>query len=407
MTISSLDMNTVPSHVPARLVIDFDLFNPPGGERDIHLAWKALQEGPAVFWTPRNGGHWIVTRGDDITRIQCDYEIFSHSGYVVPRREVVEELIPVSLDPPRHTSYRKLVNTLFPPRLPPKEVAELKEAIRALTCDLIDKLKPLGGCEFVSAFAKQMPIVTFLKLVNLPLEDRLELLAISEKASRPRSVAENIKAQEEINVYLRPWIAKRKAQPGNDAISKVVNGKIDGEALSDSEIVAILTILMFGGLDTVASMMSFIAWHLACHREERVVLASRIGNLGQAVEEFIRRYGVANNGRLVMKDCELHGVQLRKGDQVVVPNCLHGLDETLFTRPLSVDFSRRNSFRHAAFGNGPHRCPGSYLARTELQIFVEEWLQRIPDFELAPGKQVETRCGFINAVVYLPLRWVA
>src|SRR5947208_453598 len=119
----------VPSHIPKELVIDFDMFNPPGGSEDVHLAWRRLQAGPEVFWTPRNGGHWVATRGEDIARIQRDHELFSHGAYTVPRGKDPEDLIPVSIDPPRHTAYRMLINTLLPPRL----ISDMERDARRLT----------------------------------------------------------------------------------------------------------------------------------------------------------------------------------------------------------------------------------------------------------------------------------
>lgn len=390
-----------PAHVLPGFVYDFDMFNPPGAEADIQRAWRRLQEGPPVFWTPRHGGHWVATRGEDIVRIQRDYEVFSHAAYTVPRANAdPEDMIPVSIDPPRHTSYRTLINSL----LPPARVIALGEEARIFANELIDGLIGRGECEFVDEFAKHLPIVMFLRLVNLPLDDRRKLLAMSEKAARPRNPEKNRQAFVDLHEYMQPWIDLRRREPGDDAISRIVHGKVEGRPLNDREIMAILNIVMFGGLDTVASMLGFIAWHLARHARDRARLRDEPGIVPHAVEEFLRRYGVANNGRLVMRDVELGGALLRKGDQIVVPNGLYGLDEHVFPDALRVDFDRSNVI-HAAFGNGPHRCPGSFLARTELRVFIEEWLRRIPDFEVKRGESAQMRSGFVNGMIRLPLQW--
>ena len=400
MTVVPMDQG-VPGHIPPTLVVDFDLFNSPGAEEDVQFAWRRLQAGPPVFWTPRHGGHWVATRGADILRIQREYEVFSHAAYTVPRGIAdPEDMIPVSLDPPRHGGYRELVNSL----LPPGRVIRLGEEARVCANELIDGLIGRGECEFIDEFAKHLPIVMFLRLVDLPLEDRPRLLAMSEKASRPRSPEENRQAFVDLHAYMASWIERRRSHPGDDAISRIVHGRVEGRPLNDREIMSILNIVMFGGLDTVASMLGFVAWHLARHAVDRARLQNDPNIVPRAVEEFLRRYGLANNGRLVMRDVELGGVMLRRGDQIVVPNGLYGLDEALFPDALQVDFDRPAQ-PHAAFGNGPHRCPGSFLARTEIRVFIEEWLRRIPDFSVKQGTGARMRSGFVNGMVSLPLQW--
>src|SRR5262245_16969654 len=127
-----------PAHVPPGLVVDFDLWNLPGADEDVQLAMHAFQQNcPDIFWTPRNGGHWVATRAEDIELMQQDFSRFSSESYVVPKKppEIPKEL-PLECDPPRHTALRRPLMRLLMPR----EVRQLESRIRALTVELIDNV---------------------------------------------------------------------------------------------------------------------------------------------------------------------------------------------------------------------------------------------------------------------------
>jgi cytochrome P450 len=123
-----------------------------------------------------------------------------------------------------------------------------------------------------------------------------------------------------------------------------------------------------------------------------------------AVEELLRRYSIPLVSRRVTRDLELGGVQMKAGDLVILETCLHGLDQNAWPDPMRVDFKRRTT-EHMAFGKGIHKCPGANLARTEIRIFLEEWLKRIPHFTLKPGDEPVTANGAVMGVIRLPLAW--
>jgi cytochrome P450 len=123
-----------------------------------------------------------------------------------------------------------------------------------------------------------------------------------------------------------------------------------------------------------------------------------------AIEEFLRRYGIPNTARVMTHDFEYKGVAFKQGEQILLSKTLHGLDERRYPDPLRVDL-RRDVRRHAAFGDGVHRCPGSFLARLEMRIFLEEWLPRVPEFGIKRGETVRTSSGPVNGMLYLPLAW--
>jgi cytochrome P450 len=162
--------------------------------------------------------------------------------------------------------------------------------------------------------------------------------------------------------------------------------------------------VIFGGLDTVTSALTFTTHCLATHPDVRRDLRENPTLIPNAIEEFLRRFGIPNTARLVTHDFEHNGVQFKAGEQILLPKTLHGLDDRRFPDPLTVNI-KRDVRRHAGFGDGPHRCPGSFLARLELRIFLEEWLARVPDFEVADPAEVRTSSGPVNGMLKLPLRW--
>ncbi|MDF8334968.1 cytochrome P450 [Novosphingobium cyanobacteriorum] len=282
--------------------------------------------------------------------------------------------------------------------LVPAAVAKLEDGVHRVAVDTIEALVPRGECEFVEDFAKVLPIHVFLRMVNLPLEDKALLLPIAEDSVRGRTAEIRAKAQQAMGAYLQGWVAERRETKGDDLLSQIVNVEIAGERISFPDAISYAALVLFGGLDTVAGMLSFFARFLATHEEHRRQIVARLDDdafLKTAIEELIRRHGMANTARVVTHDFEYKGLTFKKGDRLLPPNLLVGLDDRLNSDPFTVDFARTGGV-HAAFGNGPHACPGAILARRELRIFLREWLSRIPDFRIKPGTSPEMATGMVN-----------
>ena len=391
---------TRPAHVPAGLVVDFDYREPPGHTRDVHLAWKVLHDGPDIVWSPRYGGYWIATRADDIDVMQKDHTRFSYRFITVPPLAEAPQLAPLEYDPPEHTPLRAVLNPAFGP----VAMQKLERDLRVLTRELLDGIVPRGSCEYFDEFAKRLPVITFLRLVDLPLSDREHLLALTEKSVRPQSEAERLEAITGLQAYTQQWIVERRRNPGPDLFSRMVNAKINGRPINDYELAGMLFNVIFGGLDTVASALTFMTHCLATQPDVRRELVADPSLIPNAIEEFLRRYGIPNTARVITHDLEYKGVSFKKGEQVLLSKTLHGLDDRRYPDPLRVDV-RRDVHRHAAFGDGVHRCPGSFLARMEMRIFLQEWLPRVPEFEVTAGETVRTSSGPVNGMLYLPLTW--
>lgn len=394
----------VPAHVPPERVRDVDLFNLPGMAEDVHLAWKQIQDSsPDLYFTPRNGGYWVLNRAELMNQVWPDYERFSsYHAIGIPHIDEVPPQLPIEVDPPVHQYFRRPINVGVSPRAIQGYTVQARE----LAIELIEGFLPRGECEFVREFAQMLPITIFLRMVNLPMSDRSWLLERAETMVRSSDVPKRMQAYGEIIGYLDGWVRKRTAEPGDDLISQILAVQVGDRPITHDEAVSECALVLFGGLDTVAGTMSFFARFLATNPEHRRQLIDEPSLIPQAVEELLRRHSIPSVGRQLTQDVEMDGVLMKAGDRLMITVCMHGLDERAWPEPLKVDFKRNvNVHDLLAFGKGIHKCPGANLARAELRVFLEEWLKRIPDFSLKPGDPPITASGGVAGVLHLPLVW--
>lgn len=380
--------------------VDVNIFELPSGTENAQLAWLQLRDKGAMLWTPWHGGHWIATSGELIERIYRDPDSFSNREVGIPPKKFPLQLLPIQLDGMEHRTFRALIEPAFRPAA----VQRYGVMARALARQLIDEIQPQGRCEFVADFSLVMPLAIFLSIVDLPVEDRVTLHGLARRSSRSPTQEQRGAAFQEIVRYLEHWIARRREEPGDDLLSGIVHAQIEGKPLTHEQVLGTAILLLFAGLDTVAAMMAFVMQHLAQHPDHRRWMRDNPSKLSFAIEELMRRHGVANNVRTVTQDVELDGIVIRKDEIIVIPNCLHGLDDQQFDHARQIDFSRHLG-QTATFGWGPHRCAGANLARLEMRILMEEWLPRIPDFEIDPDGPVIQQTGTVNGMLQLPLRW--
>jgi cytochrome P450 len=394
----------IPSHVPPERVRDVDLFNIPGASEDVHLAWKRVQDAsPDLYYTPRYGGYWVLNRAELLEQVWPDHERFSsHRAIGIPSIPDMLLQIPIEVDPPEHRFFRHPINIAVSPRA----IQEFTVQARELAIELVESLLPRGECEFVSDFSQQLPIAIFLRMMDLPLDDKPWLLERAEIMVRSSNVAAKGKAYQEILAYLEGWIAKRRAAPGKDLISEILRIQVGDRPINHQEVLGECALVLFGGLDTVAGTMGFIARFLAMNPGHRKQLVDDPSLIPQAIEELLRRHSIPSVGRVLTEDVTLDGVTMKAGDRVQITVCMHGLDERAWPDPLAVDF-RRNAGNSMAFGKGVHKCPGANLARAEIRVFLEEWLKRIPDFSLKPGDPPVSASGAVSGMLRLPLVWPA
>ncbi|MCP3731267.1 cytochrome P450 [Sphingomonas sp. MG17] len=396
----------VPDHVPAALVLDFDGYRPGVPENGTyHEPYARLYEEsvPAIFWSPYNRGHWIITRRDYLAEAFGDPSRFtSTEGAAVDPIEPPDRprLAPIETDPPRQQLFRKL----FSPAFVATALKAREAEARQLAIDLVEGFKPKGRCEFVTEFAQHLPIRIFMNMVDLPEEDRLVLLPLA--AAQVQVDAPKHETMAKLFEYAGRRVAERAKAPGDDLISKIATAQIEGRPIEMHEAVGVTALLLIGGLDTVASMMSHIMLFLATNPDHRHAIVADPGIVPGATEEFLRRFALTNPGRTVVADMDFHGIRMRAGDKVMLATPFGALDPRDYADPLKVDFTRKSNTK-TTFGAGPHVCPGSMLARVEIKVLLEEWLPRIPDFSLDPDDAPRTRTGVNGSVEHLPLVWKA
>ena len=387
----------LPDHVPEALVTNIDYFDMPGGEIDPQMSWKNAFSGKGpLTWSPYHGGHWIAT-GSEVMKFFADFKHWSSRIIAIPPTDGI--MLPIQADPPHHAEHRANIA----PMLSQSAVDLMEPMVRELTIELIEGFRTKGECEFVSEFCLQLPLTIFLRMVNLPIEDRLFLLHQIEVGGSNPDIAERTAAHHRLHDYLTRWVRERRENPGEDAISVVNRGTFQGKQYTEAQVLSTLTVLMHGGLPTVAAVLGFMTLHLARTPEHRDYIRAHMDDLSPIVQEFLRRYSVNNLGRELTTDLEYKGVTLKAGDRIMLSPSLFNLDESINQNAESIDFSR--PARHITFGSGRHTCVGAFLARKELAVFLEEWLIRIPDFEVDPARPPKLRSGPANAVDELWLKW--
>ena len=392
----------VPDGIPPHLVVDFDVYNPTPEAEDFHRACVEFQQATPhpLVWTHHHGGHWIAVRGRDVYDLYADHANFSSRHYFVPAAPGQSTLGAFTLDPPEHAPFRAFLNA----GLSPKVASAKTDLVRQLAGDLSAALAPRRRSDFITDFADVLPLTVFMDLVNLPAGDRAHLGHLAEVATRAPDAAQRLEAIQGIAVYLQPHLQQRRGRPGGDLLTRAVNADIGGRAITDAEALGASIHILGAGLDTVSSLFSFVMLFLARHSAHRRALVDDPDLIPAASMELVRRFPVVTMVRQVRADMEYQGVRLRQGEMVAIPTAFFNLDESVYERPLEVDWNRRID-RVLTFGNGPHRCPGAVLGRNELVIGLQEWLRRIPDFEVAPGARIPVAGGTVAKILDLPLVW--
>ncbi|WP_016747040.1 cytochrome P450 [Rhizorhabdus wittichii] len=395
-------LETIPPHVPADRVVDLDYFSPPGVAEDPHLAWKRLHDGPDIIYTPYYGGHWIVTRADDMFAVMQDYETFSNWEFTVPKRGPGNPvLMPNQLDPPRHGPIRSVV--LRP--MSPKAVEPIEPVIRKIMADRIASIVPKGGCEFVGEFGGDIPPELFFEHARIPKDKLPEMKRFADAVARSDNEEDRRAARIGGANYMMAILDERRQveELDDDVFSVIVRAEREGR-ITREESTSIALNVFFGGLETVSSALAFIVLFLARHPEHRRQLIEDASLTQDATEEFLRRFGILNLARIATRSTTFKGLTIEQGEQVLLPLHLAGLDERKFPNPLEVDFHRKRA-GHFNFGTGPHRCLGSNLARPEIRIFIEEWLRQIPDFSVDPDDKPVGASGVAMTMTRVPLVW--
>jgi cytochrome P450 len=298
-------------------------------------------------------------------------------------------LIPLEIDGEDHGKWRRLLDPLFAP----KRVALLEDSVRQLARELIDGFLPKGEAELYKDFCVPLPCLTFLRLVGAPVNDLDFFLEFKDGVIHPQGAtkeemqANMVVAAGKIYEYFVGFLAdKRKnADHQDDVIANLIKSEVDGEPMSDLNLVNILFLLLFAGLDTVTSAMSLVFAWLGQHPAERDRLVADRSLIPAAVEEIMRYESPVPSGiRYAAEDIDLGGgLVIKTGEAIHAIWAAANVDPTFYDDPLTANFDRARK-DHMVFASGTHRCLGSHLARLELRLAVEELLERIPNYSVAP-----------------------
>jgi cytochrome P450 len=404
----------VPAHVPPEAVYDFDFRSDPGLLADPHERLRQiLRDAPPVFWSPRNGGRWIVMGYPEIFEAARDTERFSSSYMPKEQLEAMMKMMPpgmpripqatpITMDPPEHGKFRGPLQKTFSPRAAMNQI----EDIRALCDQLIDKVIDQGHCDFIPAIAEPLPVTVFLKMMGLPVSRLAEFRELVHEflANTTGDPAKGAGLSRKVADAMLPDIMARKDDPRDDIISLLWQSEVDGVPTTLELMEDYCVLLFIAGLDTVINGMGFAVRHLAMHPELQDQLRANPDLIVEASEEMLRRYSFTIPMRRVAKDTQLAGWDLKANEWLVLYYPGADLDPREFPAPEKFDLTRENKV-HLAFGAGPHRCLGAHLARVELQVLYQQMLKRLPTWRLDPAAPATFHSGNIIAFDALPIRW--
>ena len=415
--------------------MDAENSRPPGAidlkDPDIYVAgtphdvFTWLRANDPIHWNPEadGPGFWAVTRHADILAVSTDPESFS-SAKVNGGHRIFDERIAsdadieasmISMDPPGHIPYRRMVMGGFTPA----RLREMEAGIRKRAVDLIEAMRATaarvaGPVDFVSAFAAPYAIQTLAELFGVPSEDGDKLFewsnaVVGEDDPELRSSPEHMAAcvGQMAGYSLDLW-ARRGERPGDDLISMLVEGARNGAEMGVSRYLGTFILLVVAGNETTRNSISGGLLALEEHPREREKLAADPSMLGHAAQEIVRWVSpVQHMRRTATRDTSLSGVPIKAGDKVVMWYASGNRDEAVFADPFVFDVarsSRPGAPRHVGFGTGQHVCLGQRLAELQLRVAFEELLSRLPTLRsVAPPRRL--RSNFINGVKELRVTW--
>lgn len=397
-------MPSLLSDVPENLVTDFDIVADAELAKNPHFRLtQALIDDPRdIMFSPHNGGLWLVTNYDYGHEILSNPQDFGSFPIGVPANfEQRPRLIPLESAPEDHQRYRRLLLPVFQPAT----VKQMEGDIRARTCTVLDQALTTQSLDFLWDIAKPIPTGVFLEMMGLPLEMQPQFFEWENGFYRAETIEARIDYGQKIANFLNETVEDHLRNPKDDVVSMLLNIEVEGEKLSRDEVGAISYLLFLAGVDTVATMLSFIARYLAEHPELFQKLKSDPSLRPDAVEELLRMHAFINLNRICARDIEFHGVKFKKGDNVVVPSFVTDRDARTFPDPHAFNPARSKQERslHHAFGAGPHKCIGLHLAKLEINIVLEEFCRRVKTFSIADPDAVTAHGGTTMGLDNLPI----
>ena len=367
-------------------------------------AYRRLRDEYPCYWS-ESAGIWFLSRYADVARAAVDWETYSSlSGNLIDEIPGRSGGTLGTTDPPFHDRLRRLANHAFAR----KNLAEVIDHAESVALRAIDEGAGQDSFDFVRSFSSKVTVNTILHMLGLPQQDPAEIrskvvLSIStDKAARGRSAKMN-EAFAEISDFLRDAVKMRRREPADDLITKLAEAEIDGDALSEREIVLTTAMFVVAGVESLSSFMSIFAMNLAQMADVQDALRQEPKLMKSAIEESLRYNTSAQRfKRVLTRDVELHGQQMRKGDFVVLAYGSANRDERQFPDADNYDL-HRNPKGHLGFGTGKHFCIGNDFARMVMERAMNVFLAEQPPFQLASGHLDWVPSSNFRSPVALPL----
>jgi cytochrome P450 len=382
----------------------------PAYNQNAPQIWDQLRGTCPVAHTDRYGGAWLPVTHADVSAVARDTDHFSSEGAVLANKPPRDQWVstapiggapPITSDPPFHADARRLLLPAFSPQV----VAEWEPEIRRLCNELIDNMGSVDTVDAAVQYAQNIPVYVIARMLGLPLEDsdyfRETVHLVLEEIGA--EFGERQGGFEKLEAYLGRHVQDHIDNPKDDLIGFLLNAKIYDQPLSPQHVVGTIILLMVAGIDTTWSSIGSSIWHLAQHPSDLQRMVNEPELLPTAIEELLRMYAPVTMARIVSQDAEIGGCPVKAGDSVLLPFPAANRDPEVFPDADKVIIDREEN-RHVAFGLGIHRCLGSNLARLELRIAVEVFIQRFPKFELADPSTVTWSLGQVRGPRKLPVR---
>jgi cytochrome P450 len=364
--------------------------------------YKELRSECPVGYSDNYGGFWFLTKNDDIFAAEQNHETFSVTpSMLLPNFGTETPLIPIDIDPPAHTAYRRILLPLFTP----KAIDALTPRVVQVAYDLAAGLDTSGVADISTTFARPLPTIIFSVLAGFPEEDWPKFdqwvdEIIYERVEKP-DVAKQ--AADQVFAYFDDLLERRRsAAPREDIIGYLLHAQVDGNPLSHDELLSYCYLLFLAGLDTTAWAIRSSLWWLAQHPEAQQQLRDDPDAVPVAVEEFLRTLSpVQAMARTATQDVEVGGMQIGAGERVVLAFGSGNRDEDNYENSDEIIIDRQQN-RHFAFGVGIHRCLGSNLGRREVVVALQQFLTSLPPFSLAEPDQPWHGVGPLNVTFSAP-----
>ncbi|MBO0651868.1 cytochrome P450 [Streptomyces triculaminicus] len=333
---------------------------------------------------------WLLTRHEHIRQLLASPDVSSnmaHPGYPlhfdIPA-EVMEQMRPVMLamDPPVHTAQRKMVI----PEFTVKRVLQLRPRIQEIVDECVTAmLAAEGPVDLVEALALPVPSLAISELLGVPYEDREFFQDCSKKiVSVDTDPQERNQAHQDLQAYFAELITAKEADPGDDLLSRLVLKNRETGTLDHNGLVGMANVLLVGGFETTANMISLGVVGLLENPDQLAKLTADPALAPQAVDELLRYFSIADQvtSRVMTADIEIGGVLIRAGEGVIGLSASGNFDEAVYSDPDRLDIDRGGK-HHLAFGHGIHQCIGQNLAKMELEVVFTTLFARIPGLKLA------------------------